>query len=100
MIGGNHWITVSNQPSTDETVVYVCDSLGLAQNNKDVSHEIAAVYRFEHKSFKIQFVDVENQMDGESCGLFSIAFAERMSQGILPQDCAFKKEVSFIFLFV
>ena len=80
MIGGNHWITVSNQPSTDETVVYVCDSLGLAQNNKDVSHEIAAVYRFEHKSFKIQLVDVENQKDGGSCGLFSLVSLKVVSR--------------------
>ena len=93
LIGGNHWITVSNCHEGPENTIYACDSLGYAQKDKDVTHQIAAVYRFSSLNFELHFLDVDQQPDGKSCGLYAIAYAGRLIQKKTVQEIQFDTKV-------
>ena len=49
-----------------------------------VKHQIAALLATQSKTIKLSFVDVQKQSGGYDCGLFALAFATALVNGINP----------------
>ena len=85
----SHWITVSTigcQPA----FVKVYDSAGkyLTYRNKE---EIAALLFTPEHNITVAFMNVQQQTGVQDCGLFAIAFATALCQGVDPTTCSFNQ---------
>ena len=88
--GQDHWITVSNI-SCQEGEIEVFDSI----YNTIGSHsrkQIASLLDCEGKKIYVKIMDVQFQKGGHDCGLFAIAFATALSNGVSPGKCTFKQQ--------
>ena len=82
-VRGNHWITVTNVHQGAENIVYVLDSLQPHFDN-ELANLVSAVFRFNSPRFHLQWLDVSQQPDGASCGVYSIAHALTVCLDIDP----------------
>ena len=86
-VGGNHWITVSNVEGDKPTQVYIYDSLyndiPFESKNK-VLKQIALMLMTKTAHFSLYWADVQQQIDGSSCGLFAIANATALCESKCP----------------
>ena len=78
----NHWLTISTiEAAKDE--VFVFDSMYASLLTK-VKHQIPALLATRSKTIKLSFVDVQKQSGEYDCGLFALAFATALVNGISP----------------
>ena len=88
-IAGNHWITVSNI-GCDKDAVVIHDSL---YGNIDASvkekfvKQMAYMIAPTSKEMALEWADIQKQVGGSDCGLFTIAVATSLYCGVLPQEC-------------
>ncbi len=74
-VSNSHWICVSNI-FCPQDIVEVYDSLpSLSKNSWCVFKQVAKILKTKANSFEIRYVDVQRQMGGSDCCLFSMAFA-------------------------
>lgn len=93
IIGGNHWITVSNIGCPKDTIT-IYDSL-----YNDISpsckakflRQMAYMLMPTSKHVTLQWADMQKQKGGSDCGLYAIAVATSLCFGILPQDFAWEQ---------
>ena len=77
--GYDHWLTISTiGTATDEVFVLY------ASVSTKVKHQIVALLATQSKTIKLSFVDVQKQSGGYDCGLFALAFATALVNGINP----------------
>ncbi len=71
-VSNSHWICVSNI-FCPQDVVEVYDSLPfLSKNSWCVFKQVAKILKTQANSFEISYVDVQRQMGGNECCLFSM----------------------------
>ena len=80
--GHDHWLTISTIGAAKDEV-FVFDSMYASVSTK-VKHQIAALLATQTKAIKLSFVDVQKQSGGYDCGLFALAFATALVNGINP----------------
>ena len=98
-VRGNHWITVTNVHQGPENLVYVLDSLQPHFDN-ELANLVSAVFRFNSPRFHLQWLDMSQQPDGASCGVYSIAHVLAVCLGIDLTSNRFLHQVLQELLFV
>ena len=81
--GHGHWLTVSTVGAEDGAEVYVYDSMYPTVGTY-TKKEVASILCSKKKSIKLKIMDVQMQAGGCDCGLFAIAFATALANGIPP----------------
>ena len=88
--GHGHWLTISSIGASKEvTEIFVYDSTypSIGTYTKKL---IAALVSSQEKKIVIKMMNVQLQAGGCDCGLFAIAFATGLANGIQPGECSFK----------
>ena len=88
---GNHWFTISTVGSQQRTTVKVYDSANMFVSFRN-KEEIAALLCTPKKSITLQFMNVHRQVRSSDCGLYSLAYATAICNGIDPTACTFDQE--------
>ena len=91
--GHGHWLTISRiGASKAVTEIFVYDSMypSVGTNTKK---QIAALVSSQEKQIVIKMMNIQLQAGGSDCGLFAIAFATALANGIKPGECSFKQEI-------
>lgn len=87
-VNDNHWITASNIfCGKNELCIY--DSLNVTITKK-TEQKLSWLIRPQAPSFVIRRPAVQKQHSGSSCGLFALAFASVLCEGVRPEECHFK----------
>ncbi len=88
-INDNHWITASNVfCGPNEVCIY--DSLN-AKITKQTEQKLSWMIRPQAPHFEIRRPSVQMQQSSSSCGLFALAFATVLCDGVKPEECQFKE---------
>ena len=90
--GHGHWLTISNIGCKSPAEILVYDSMypSVGSHSKK---QIAALLCSKEKELRLLMMDVQMQSGGYDCGLFAIAFATALANGIPPGRCTFKQEL-------
>lgn len=91
LIGGNHWITVSNVHCESPAEVKMYDSIYSkfpATARKKVVEQVAWLLYSDHCEITFHWPDVQHQTGSSACGAFAIANAYALCAGISPEECA------------
>ena len=88
---GNHWFTISTVDSLQRTTVKVFDSANMFVSFRN-KEEIAALLCTTEKSITLQFMNVHRQVGSNDCGLYSLAYATALCNGMDPTACIFDQE--------
>ena len=87
--GHEHWLTVSRVGATEEILVYdsMYQSIGTFTKK-----QIAAILASQQQQVVVKMMNVQRQTGGYDCGLFAIAFATAIVNGIHPTELTFKQD--------
>ena len=80
--GNAHWLTISTI-GLQQAYVQVFDSL-LSVPSSSVKLQISSLLMTNESQITLSYVDVQRQMGGSNCGLFSVAFATALGFGQQP----------------
>lgn len=80
----DHWVCLSNSLCNEDGVVELFDSLHSTSLDDTIIQQASTILCCQSPSFKIRVVNVQQQKGGETCGLFSIAFACDLCEGNDP----------------
>ena len=73
-------------------VVEVYDSMPAYSTHSSVlKRQVAAVLQTPQSAFELRHVNVQHQVGGSDCGLFTITFAVALCSGLDPLRCSFKQ---------
>ena len=86
--GHGHWLTVSTVGAEDGAEVYVYDSMYPSVGTY-TKKQVASILCSKRKAIKLNIMDVQMQAGGCDCGLFAIAFATALANGIPPGKFTF-----------
>ena len=86
----NNWFTISTV-GKQRTTVKVFDSANMFVSFRN-KEEIAALLCTPEKSITLQFMNVHRQVGSNDCGLYSLAYATALCNGIDPTACIFDQE--------
>lgn len=86
--GHGHWLTVSTVGAEKEADVYVYDSM-YSSFGTYTKKEIASILCTKKSEIQLKIMDVQMQAGGSDCGLFAIAFATAIVNGIPPEKFLF-----------
>eukprot|EP00794_Sanderia_malayensis_P017245 gene17245-18965_t len=81
----NHWILLTNIGLKISSHVRIMDSLGGTSLSFEMQGIVASLIHPLSPEVFVKFEDVEKQDDASSCGLFAIAFATMMCNGLDPR---------------
>lgn len=88
-INDNHWITASNIfCGTNEISIY--DSMNTVIN-KNTQQKLSWLLRPQTPKFVIKRPFVQMQRSSSNCGLFAVAFASVLCEGVRPEECEFQE---------
>ena len=91
-VNQSHWVCLSNI-NCPPGVVDVYDSIpNYSANSKVLHKQAAAISQCMEKQLEIHFVDVQAQEAGNDCGLFAIAFATALYDGIDPHGLSLDQD--------
>ena len=83
--GNSHWITVFS----DEYQVKILDSLNNGKIHPVIFHQITDIRQTADEMFNINILSVQQQSNGDDCGLFAIAFATDIAYGNDPTQITY-----------
>ena len=86
--GVGHWFTVSTVGAQKSNQIFVYDSL-YPSVGPCSQRELAALLACKEKVINVSQMNVQSQDGGSDCGLFAIAFATALVNGIQPAHCMF-----------
>ena len=90
--GHGHWLTISSIGASKEVKeIFVYDSMYHSIGTY-TKKQIAALVSSQEKEIVIKMMNVQLQAGGCDCGLFAIAFATALANGIQPGECSFKQD--------
>ena len=98
--GHGHWLTISTIGAS-KNVVHIYDSL-LPSIGSNTKAQIASILACEDNQIDILYIimmDVQCQEGTCDCGLFAVAFATALANGIEPGKLKFKHEESPVQVF-
>ena len=81
-VNNNHWICVAGNKNNE---VSVYDSMG-GNLSKDMVHVIARMVKCEDEELMVKLMPVQHQNKGNDCGLFTLAFATDIAEGVDPSE--------------
>ena len=87
----SHWITISTlncQPGT----VHVYDSMQLGLNSS-LKRIVADLMFYKGKKITIKYMHIQQQKGASDCGLFAIATATALCNGIEPNKLQFDQKL-------
>lgn len=84
-VQGSHWITISNIMCSSGTVA-VYDSEPNCSLHDQTERQIASIIMTEEESICVEIINVQTQIGGSDCGLFSLAFATSLCAGVNPAE--------------
>ena len=87
--GSCHWLLVTNI-GAEKDCIFVYDSL-YPTVNSTTKRQIAALFATPAPRISLQFVDCQVQKGTNDCGLFAIAFATALANGLHPESLSFKQ---------
>ena len=88
--GLGHWLTVTNIGATGGAEVMIYDSL-YPSINTFVQKQIAAMMKTTEAEIRVNVMDMQMQAGTCDCGLFSIATAAALLNGVHPGECTFNQ---------
>ena len=74
-ISHSHWVCVSNVFSSPRVVGVFDSMLAYSTTLSGLKRQVSAILKTLEKSFDLYHVDVQRQVGGSDCGLFTLAFA-------------------------
>ena len=85
-----HWLTITTIGAEKEHV-FVYDSLhpSVGSNTK---LQIAALLNTSAPHISLEVVNCQRQRGGSDCGLFAVAFATALANGLCPESYTFKQK--------
>ena len=88
--GSCHWLTITTIGAEKEHV-FVYDSLypSVGSNTK---LQIAALLNTSAPHISLEVVNCQRQRGGSDCGLFAVAFATALANGLCPESYTFKQK--------
>ena len=90
--GHGHWLMVSGAITEDGAQeIHVYDSM-YATVGTYTKKQIASIVSSSEKEIKLKVMNVQKQNGGCDCGLFAIAFATALANGIQPGHCFFNQD--------
>ena len=90
--GHGHWLMVSGAITEDGAQeIHVYDSM-YATVGTYTKKQIASIVSSSEKEIKLKMMNVQKQNGGCDCGLFAIAFATALANGIQPGHCFFNQD--------
>ena len=96
LLGGNHWITISNMGCDDPGHIKIYDSIYTdfpKNSSKKVYGQIAWLLFTDATQLTLHWVDVQHQRGTTACGLYAIASAFAVCAGNQPEDYAWDQEM-------
>ena len=88
--GSGHWLTTSTL-GCPEGSINVYDSI-YTDLDQDTKIQICNILRHTGKCIKFQNIPVQHQVGGADCGLFAIAFAVSLCNGLNPEKLIFNQD--------
>ena len=88
-LGRTHWVCVSSFNCVPGVVDVYNSIPACSLGSASLRQQVAAIYTPTDRSFELHFIETQRQSGGMDCGLFSIAFATALCQGIDPHTCCF-----------
>ena len=88
--GYGHWFTVSTIGAQASYEVFIYDSM-LCSLGGHGRKQVAALLACPEKEISIKMMKVQQQEGKNDCGLFAIAFATALANGVQPGHCVFKQ---------
>ena len=86
-----HWVCASSI-NCPLGIVDVYDSMPACSfGSLSLKRQVAVILKTNEPSFELHFVETQRQSGGADCGIFSIAFATALCQGIDPHGCSFSQ---------
>ena len=90
--GAGHWLTVSSIGATKgKPEIFVYDSMYQSVGSF-AKKQIAAMLASEQARIDVKMMNVQRQEGGSDCGLFAIAFATALVNGIQPAQLNFHQD--------
>ena len=71
----NHWVTIHADPETDESTVYLYDSLQKAKVSDSIVKQLCEIRKCSQSMLNIVSIPVQQQLNACDCGVFAVAFA-------------------------
>ena len=87
----NHWVTITTLDCAQDEV-RIFDSAGNDYISLNLKQQICTLLQPQSDRLKFVKVDMQRQMDTNSCGLFAIAVATEIIAGGNPTDCKWDSE--------
>jgi len=87
--GNCHWLTISNI-GCGPGEVNIFDS-GEKSSTYRLKEQIASVLFTEENAITLRFMNVQHQHGTSDCGLFAVAFAAALCEGIDPTTLVFSQ---------
>ena len=88
-VANSQWVTISTVRCEAGTVnVYDSGEKHILYRNKD---QVTSLLFTEQSTIKIKFMNVQIQYGSSDCGLFAVAFATSLCEGIDPTTCIYRQ---------
>ena len=85
----SHWLTISNI-GCGPGEVNIFDS-GVKSSSYRLKKQIASILFTEENTITLRYMNVQHQVGTSDCGLFAIAFAAALCEGIDPTSLVFRQ---------
>ena len=92
LVGGNHWVIVTNQHPGPVNLVIVYDTLGY-NPDENFGHLVSAVFRPTSPSLDVCWPVMITQKGSSICGVHCAANLTCLCMGRRPDQCTFVHEV-------
>ena len=87
-VANSQWVTISTIRCEAGTVnVYDSGEKHISYRNKD---QVTSLLFTERSTIKIKFINVQIQYGSSDSGLFAVAFATSLCEGIDPTTCIYR----------
>ena len=86
---------MSNLQSKHPNFIQVYDSLYKKAGGRKLKRQISTLsfmFLQNHDNLVIEYMNVQRQVGGDDCGLFTVAFATSLCHSVDPLTCRFKQK--------
>lgn len=90
--GADHWLVISTIGVKHPAEVFVYDSV-YSTASSSLQMQIASLVHTQHSHVVLNYKDVQRQSKGNDCGLFAIAFATSLVNGLQPEEYVFDQKM-------
>ena len=88
-VDDSHWVCVTNS-NCEVNSLKIFDSRRVGEVSLQTKEILATLLHCDKRTISIVFPYVQQQTDNDSCGLFALAFAYSLCEGINPSEVAYQ----------